>query len=100
LGIWDVATQTAALTWTPSARTDLLHYEVRACLGKTYNTQNEYRVATVAKDVLTWNTNEGLSTPGSVIHYKVYVVTQTHRERGSKAVKVTRPASTALGNAA
>ncbi|MDX2110947.1 MAG: hypothetical protein SFY80_11965 [Verrucomicrobiota bacterium] len=92
-GVWDAVEQVAKLEWTASARTDLLHYEVRACNGTTYQTDNEYQIATVAKDQLTWNTSEGLVATGSTMVFRVYVVTKTLRERGSNNAKVIRTAT-------
>ncbi|MDX2109651.1 MAG: hypothetical protein SFY80_05350, partial [Verrucomicrobiota bacterium] len=100
LGIWDAVAQKATLTWTPSARSDLLHYEIRACNAAPYSTNEESAIATVAKDVLTYQTSEGLASTGSTMLYKVYVVTNTRRERGSNVVKVVRTAAAPLSQAA
>ncbi|MDX2111240.1 MAG: hypothetical protein SFY80_13480 [Verrucomicrobiota bacterium] len=99
-GEWDAVTQVAKLAWTASARVDLLHYEVRACNGTAYQTDNEYQIATVDKDQLTYNTSEGLVADGSTMVYRVYVVTKTLRERGSNNAKVIRTAAPAQTMAA
>jgi len=38
-------------------------------------------------------TNVGLDTPGAVVSFKVYVITNTGNEKGSNTVVITRPAT-------
>ncbi len=40
---------------------------------------------------LALSTDEGLTTPGATMRYKVYVVLDTSNEKGSNAVAVTHP---------
>ncbi|MDX2111302.1 MAG: hypothetical protein SFY80_13805 [Verrucomicrobiota bacterium] len=90
---WDAVAQKAVLEWTPSVRPELIHYDIRGCNEGPYNGEREYLLARVSKDTTTWMSAEGLGSEGSQMLYKVYVVTSGHRERGSKSVKVVRPAA-------
>ena len=89
---WDAASGKAKVTWAASTEAELKHYEVRGNPGETYVPGDETLVATVApnapREVLT---EFSLGTPGLVAGFKVYVVLKTDREKGSKAVFVTRP---------
>ncbi|MDX2111521.1 MAG: hypothetical protein SFY80_14920 [Verrucomicrobiota bacterium] len=97
---WDEALQKAVLTWTPSARPDLLRYEIRGCDEAPYHAYNERVLASVAAGQTTWQSAEGLAVEGSTMLYKVYVVTSTYRECGSKAVTLERPAAAGVTQAA
>ncbi|MDX2109873.1 MAG: hypothetical protein SFY80_06470 [Verrucomicrobiota bacterium] len=97
---WDEALQKAVLTWTPSISPDLLRYEIRGCDEAPYHTYSERVLASVAAGQTAWQSAEGLAVEGSTMLYKVYVVTTTHRERGSKAVTLVRPAADGVTQAA
>ncbi len=89
--VWDAAQQKAVITWAASASTDVQNYSIRTAPGPTYDGRNESAVGSVAANVLTFATNEGLLTPGATALFKVYTVTQTGREKGSRVLKITRP---------
>ncbi|MDX2110684.1 MAG: hypothetical protein SFY80_10625 [Verrucomicrobiota bacterium] len=97
---WNDATKMAVLNWTANTQPELKHYEIRACREGKYQSQNDHVIGTVAKDKLTFQTNEGLVAEGSQIHLKVYAVTQGGRERGSNSVKVVRTTPVSLTHAA
>lgn len=82
---------TGRLTWTASTHPDLLHYAIRYHPGPKYKAAEEQAVTTVAPGILTLDTLFGLAASGSVSWFKVYVVLTTGNERGSNAVKITRP---------
>ena len=56
----------------------------------TYKTADESVVGSVGANVLTFATDEGVTVPGTTALFKVYTVTKTGRERGSRAVTITR----------
>jgi len=90
-GAWDVATQMAKITFTASTSANIDHYELRMSPGPDYSTENETVVASLSpSDPLEFVTNAGLTSPGDVASFKVYVVTTTGNEAGSNAVTVTR----------
>jgi hypothetical protein len=91
--VWVTATNKARLVWTPSADEHLDHYEVRSSPGTKYDTSDEFLVANVTKTELELLTDSGLIAPGSAALFKVYVVLDTHNEKGSNSVKVTHPAA-------
>lgn len=89
---WNAATNRAHITYTASTDPHLSGYQLRASLGGTrYDIETETVLATNSPGVLTFDTAEGLVASGSVIFVKVYVLTDTGNERGSKAVKIVRP---------
>ena len=91
--VWDVALSSAKLTWTASADTNLSEYEIRFCAGPNYSTDNESAIGSVSPTApREFLTNTGLSAPGNVATFKVYVITTTGNEKGSNTVAVTRPA--------
>ncbi|MDX2109559.1 MAG: hypothetical protein SFY80_04885 [Verrucomicrobiota bacterium] len=90
-GQWNTAERKAVLSWDACAHPDLDHYEVRACIDTRYRVNDDTVVARVPKTDVTFATAHGLVAAGSEVHYKVYAVTKTDRERGSNTVKVIRP---------
>ena len=73
---------------------NLLRYEIRFCAGPNYSSENESVIGTVlAGGLLEFLTDAGLTTPGNVASFKVYVVTKTGNEKGSNTVVITRPAA-------
>lgn len=92
-GIWDEAEVKALLGWTASTELTLKHYQIRYCTGPEYVVDEEEILATIPKDgALTYLTDAGLSLPGAVVSFKVYVVLESDNQKGSDAVTVTRPA--------
>lgn len=89
--VWDAARSKAVLTWTASASPDVLEYSVRTAPGPTYQNTNESVVGTVPATAFTFATDEGLLVPDATAYFKVYTVTRTGREAGSRVLKITRP---------
>lgn len=91
--VWNAGLVKAVVTYSASTDTQLAEYELRACLGGTkYDTDTEVVVDShAAGDVTPFQTDIGLLSSGSKVFFKVYVITTTGREKGSKSVSVTRP---------
>ena len=88
----DSTLKKAVITNGVSTAPNLKDYQLRGCLGGTkYDTNTEIVIATNKADVLTFETDEGLLIAGAVLWAKVYVRTETGNEKGSAAVKITRP---------
>lgn len=90
-GVWNAGTLKAVLTWTASPSASVTEYQIRSCDPPTYRTNEEIVVGTVASNVLTFSTDDGLGVSGAAKIFKVYAVTGDDNEKGSKGVKVTRP---------
>ncbi len=88
-GVW--VSSTGRLTWTPSTNPNLDHYQVRFHYGPKYKAAEEQIVATVAAGTHLLDTLYNLGASGSSGLFKVYVVLTTNNEKGSNAVKITRP---------
>lgn len=88
-GVWNAGTQMADLSWTASADPDLEEYEIRRSGESPYNTNLEQVVDSVPPGTLAFSTNAGLTTPGAIMRYKVYVVLTTGNEKGSNAVEIS-----------
>ncbi|MDX2110194.1 MAG: hypothetical protein SFY80_08145 [Verrucomicrobiota bacterium] len=99
-GAWDTNTLKATLQWSACAHPELDHYEVRACSGSVYKTAEDYNLATLPKDQLTYQTDAGLAAMGSSITLKVYAVTKKDRTAGSNGLNITRTSSSAVARAA
>lgn len=80
-------TQVNALTGVPNVTA----YELRYSPADPYDSENELAVTTVAPTVLRIETPYGLPNPGSVARFKVYTL-RDGGERGSRALRVARPA--------
>ncbi|MBC8115369.1 MAG: hypothetical protein H7062_13380 [Candidatus Saccharimonas sp.] len=90
--VWDPVLQAAKITWTASAAANLSAFQIRFCAGPDYSTDNESVIGTVDPTALReFVTIVGLSNPGNVVSFKVYVITLTGNEKGSNTVTVTRP---------
>jgi len=89
---WDLTLLMAKITFTASLDPNLFQYEIRACFGPNYSTENESVIGNVAAGApREFTTLENLSAPGSTVSYRVYVLTTTGNEKGSNTVLVTRP---------
>jgi hypothetical protein len=89
---WNAGTTMADITWAESTDADLESYEVRGVPGDEYDAEDEVVLATVPKGgARTFSTDFALGTPGLSAAFKVYVVLDSGRERGSEAVVVARP---------
>lgn len=90
--VWDATKQKAIISWAASESTDVSDYSVRTAPGPTYDGRNETVVGSVqAGSPLVFETNAGLLDPGDTALFKVYTVTATGREKGSRVLKITRP---------
>jgi hypothetical protein len=89
--VWDAGISMARVTYTESTNPNLKEYELRACFGDKYRTEEEQVIASNEPGVLEFTTDQGLVASGSQAFYKVYVITQTGNEKGSKSAKVVRP---------
>jgi len=91
-GAWDATQVKAKITWSASSNANLLDYEIRFCAGPNYSTENESVAGSVSPTApREFLSDAGLTTPGSVATFKVYVLTSTGNEKGSNTVVVTRP---------
>ncbi|MBC7966500.1 MAG: hypothetical protein H7Z17_11325, partial [Fuerstia sp.] len=92
-GVWDSTLQQARITFTPTAATDVLRFELRFCSGSNYNTDVESVISSLLPEAIPqFATLASLTSPGNVASFKVYVITTTGNEKGSNAATVTRPA--------
>ncbi|MEX2244615.1 MAG: hypothetical protein WD273_14765 [Trueperaceae bacterium] len=89
--VWDEELSMAVVTYTASDNPNLAEYELRACFGDKYRTDEEQVIASNPPGVLVFQTDEGLVASGSQAFYRVYVKVTTGNEKGSKTVKVVRP---------
>jgi hypothetical protein len=90
-GLWSDALGKAHLQWSISDNAQLDHYSIRSCDPPRYRAVDEATVSNVAAGTQEFDTDLGLSAPGSAKIFKVYVVTVDDNEKGSNAVKVTHP---------
>lgn len=90
-GVWDAASGKANLLWSASDNANLDHYDIRQSGAGTYKAADESSVASVPKTQTAYATNAGLTAPGAVNTFKVYVITADGNERGSNAVTISHP---------
>lgn len=91
-GAWNAGSTQADLSWTESTDADLASYQVRGVPGEDYVGDDEVILATIpAGSPRTFSTAFALEAPGAVASFKVFVVLDTGRERGSEPVTVERP---------
>lgn len=89
---WDATKKKAVITWTASASTDVQEYSIRTAPPPSWNGDNETSIGLVKPgNPLILETDAGLTTTGATALFKVYVVTDTGREKGSIVLKITRP---------
>ncbi len=94
VGTWNVPTLQGKITWDESTNANLVRYEIRFCSGPDYSGDNESVLGSLfPEDPREFLTDAGLTNPGNVASFKVYVITSTGNEKGSNAVSVTRPAA-------
>jgi hypothetical protein len=88
---WDPHSSQAVLRWEESSSPKLKGYQIRCHNGPEYQRRGSRLVANISKnEPLEFATTEGLSSPGSVASYCLYVVQERGRHRGSKPVTVKR----------
>jgi len=90
-GVWNGGDNKAHLSWTASTFHDILKLQVRGCTGTTFKADDEEIIADLAADAIEYSTDWGLTVPGALATFKVYVMTNTGNENGGKAVKIVRP---------
>jgi len=89
---WDATLLKAKITWAASAAPNLFQYEIRFCPGANYSTETETVVGNVSPTApREFLTDAGLSAPGNVASFKVYVLLTTGNEKGSNTLTITRP---------
>ncbi len=82
----------AILTWAASESADVYDYSLRTAPDPAYDGRNETVVGSVKfGQPLIFETDAGLLTAGNTALLKVYTVTDTGREKGSRVLKITRP---------
>jgi len=96
-GSWNAATGQADLNWTASSNPALLEYEIRRCLGSTWNDASAIVIGNIPAGIppaatpTSFSTTSGLDSPGDSVTIKVFVRLTTGNEAGSNAVTITRP---------
>jgi hypothetical protein len=76
-----------------STAADLREYQLRGVIGEEWDDEDAVTIATNdPEDAREFTVAFGLTQPGTKITLKVYVITQTGRERGSAPMTVERPA--------
>ncbi len=89
---WNAATSQADITFTPSTSTDVETHELRICPGPDYDADLETLDATLAVgQPPVFHSSSLLATPGAVVSYKVYAITNDERENDSEPATVQRP---------
>jgi hypothetical protein len=90
---WDAVLGKAVLSWPAPAQAGIAHLSLRTAPGPTYRGSEESVVGDpLPAGALSVATDAGLSAPGSVALFRVYVVLATGNERGSATQRVVRPA--------
>ena len=90
-GEWNSTQNQAYFSWPASTFHDLDKLQVRGCTGSTYKAADEEVVADLLPTATSYATDWGLTAPGALAVYKVYVMATTGNENGGKAVKIVRP---------
>lgn len=90
-GEWDTMRAAAVLSWSSAPPETHERFEVRFCSGAKYKESDEQVVGSVLKGVLSVITDYGLATPGAEGWFRVYNITTDGEEKGSNAIKVSRP---------
>lgn len=89
-GDWNETSEVAELSWTESTDPNLASYSLRASAGAVYDPASETLVETLSPGELSAETTAGLTTPGDVVSFRVYVVLSSGDEIGSNSVAITR----------
>lgn len=96
-GAWNAATGQADFSWTQSSNPALLEFEIRRCLGATWNDATAIVIGNIpagsplAATPTNFSTSDGLDSSGDSVTIKVVVRLTTGNEAGSNAVTITRP---------
>ena len=89
-GYWDEGMMQAVLSWTASSDQNLQVYEIRGCIGATYDEATSQFLANYQPGVLGTPTLFGLVDPGDTVTFKVFVHLTTGNKAGSNPVTMTR----------
>ena len=90
-GFWDEAMMYAALSWTASTNPALQVYELRGCIGATYDEETSELIANFPPGTLSTQTLFGMVGSGDTVTFKVFVKLTTGNQAGSNTVTITRP---------
>lgn len=90
-GTWNGTLGKAVLKWDASPNPHLSGYSVRTSPGPSYRAKDESVVADLGPEINGLQTDSGLTQPGTVALFKVYVLVETGNERGSATIKIDRP---------
>ena len=89
-GYWDAGMMQAVLSWTASGDQNLQVYELRGCIGATYDEATSEFLANYQPGVLGTPTLFGLVNSGDTVTFKVFVHLTTGNQAGSNPVTITR----------
>ncbi len=89
-GTWNAAQGKGVLTWVAPSNPAVASYSIRTAPAPSYKTEDETAIASVAPGVTTFTTSGGLTAPGAVALFRVYVVLSTGNDCGSTTAKITR----------
>lgn len=90
-GSWNVGLGQAVFNWTASTAATLAGYELRMSPGSTYDAASATVIGNIPPGTTTFSTFEGLTAPGDVASFKLFVQLTTGNEAGSNTVTITRP---------
>lgn len=90
-GQWDAASMSASFHWNESSEPTLDHYELRMSPGASYEASSATVIGNFPPGTSTTETVAGLSAPGDVASFKIFVILSTGNEAGSNTVTITRP---------
>lgn len=90
-GSWNVPLAQASLNWTESDNPALEGYQVRRCVGATYDEASSIIVGNLLPGTLSLQTTDGLAASGDIATFKVIVQLTTGNQATSNPVTITRP---------
>ncbi|MEY3895191.1 MAG: hypothetical protein RLZZ214_710 [Verrucomicrobiota bacterium] len=91
-GNFNPVTGKAELAWTPSTDPAVSSLQLRACVGASYQAEDETILTTYpASGPHGWTGTFGLGSPGSATAFKIFSITSDGSEKGSNAVRISRP---------
>ena len=89
-GEWDSVKKVGRLTIIPSDNPKLNYYDVRVSPDDPYKAASESTIGKISKGETTFEFTQGLTSAGSTVRARVYVVLTTGNEKGSATVKIVR----------
>lgn len=90
-GVWNPATNKATLSWSRCPQLRFNGYEIRYCSGSTYDRSRELLVEAVGRNCVTFETDKGLTAPGSFALFRIYTTIAGTADKGSEVIRVERP---------